>query len=56
MLTFEPRVQPSTAMSTALVGAVLLAGVAGGTAWAALVALLRDRADADEILVSLRCR
>ncbi len=33
--------------------AVLLAGVAGGMAWAGLVALLRDRFNASEILVSL---
>ncbi|MEO7151844.1 MAG: ABC transporter permease, partial [Burkholderiaceae bacterium] len=32
---------------------VLLAGVAGGMAWAAIVALLRDRYNANEILVSL---
>jgi len=32
---------------------VLLAGVAGGWAWAALVAVLRDRFHANEILVSL---
>lgn len=32
---------------------VLLAGVAGGMAWAAIVALLRDRFNASEILVSL---
>ena len=32
---------------------ILLAGVAGGMAWAAIVALLRDRANANEILVSL---
>lgn len=32
---------------------VLLAGVAGGMAWAAIVALLRDRFSANEILVSL---
>ena len=36
-----------------IVPAVLLAGVAGGMAWAALVALLRDRFNASEILVSL---
>jgi simple sugar transport system permease protein len=35
------------------VPAVLLAGVAGGMAWAALTALLRDRFNANEILVSL---
>jgi simple sugar transport system permease protein len=32
---------------------VLLAGIAGGMAWAAIVALLRDRFNASEILVSL---
>ena len=32
---------------------ILLAGVAGGMAWAALTALLRDRFNANEILVSL---
>lgn len=32
---------------------ILLAGVAGGAAWAALTALLRDRFNANEILVSL---
>ena len=32
---------------------ILLAGVAGGMAWAAIVALLRDKANASEILVSL---
>jgi general nucleoside transport system permease protein len=32
---------------------ILLAGVLGGMAWAAIVALLRDRANANEILVSL---
>ncbi|MEY4562504.1 MAG: hypothetical protein RLZZ618_1781 [Pseudomonadota bacterium] len=32
---------------------ILLAGVVGGMAWAAIVALLRDRARANEILVSL---
>ena len=36
-----------------IVGAVLLAGVAGGMAWAAIVAFLRDRFNANEILVSL---
>jgi ABC-type uncharacterized transport system permease subunit len=32
---------------------LLVAGAAGGMAWAAIVALLRDRANANEILVSL---
>jgi ABC-type uncharacterized transport system permease subunit len=36
-----------------LVVLILLAGVAGGAAWAGLVALLRDRFNANEILVSL---
>jgi len=36
-----------------IVPVILLAGVAGGMAWAALVALLRDRFNASEILVSL---
>ena len=39
--------------SRAIVGAILAAGVLGGMAWAALVALLRDRFNANEILVSL---
>ncbi|MCM2355618.1 MAG: ABC transporter permease, partial [Arenimonas sp.] len=36
-----------------IVLAVLLAGVAGGMLWASLTALLRDRFNANEILVSL---
>ena len=32
---------------------ILLAGVLGGMAWAGIVAFLRDRANASEILVSL---
>jgi len=36
-----------------LVPVVLLAGIAGGMAWAAVTALLRDRFNANEILVSL---
>ena len=36
-----------------IVPVVLLAGVAGGMAWAGVVALLRDRFNANEILVSL---
>jgi ABC-type uncharacterized transport system permease subunit len=36
-----------------IVAAVLLAGVLGGMAWAGLTALLRDRFNANEILVSL---
>ena len=36
-----------------IVGAILLAGVLGGMAWAGVTALLRDRFNANEILVSL---
>jgi ABC-type uncharacterized transport system permease subunit len=36
-----------------IVVAILLAGVLGGMLWAAIVALLRDRFNANEILVSL---
>lgn len=36
-----------------VVALVLLAGVAGGMAWASIVAFLRDKANANEILVSL---
>ena len=36
-----------------IVGAVLLAGVLGGMLWAAIAALLRDRFNAGEILVTL---
>jgi ABC-type uncharacterized transport system permease subunit len=36
-----------------IVLAILLAGVAGGMAWAGITALLRDRFNASEILVSL---
>jgi general nucleoside transport system permease protein len=36
-----------------LIAVVLAAGAAGGMAWAAIVALLRDRFNANEILVSL---
>jgi ABC-type uncharacterized transport system permease subunit len=36
-----------------IVAAILLAGVLGGMFWAAIVALLRDRFNASEILVSL---
>ena len=45
---------PATAgIGKAIVVPVLLAGVLGGMAWAAIVALLRDRFNANEILVSL---
>jgi simple sugar transport system permease protein len=45
---------PETAwMGKAIVLPIVLAGVAGGMAWAAIVALLRDRWNANEILVSL---
>jgi ABC-type uncharacterized transport system permease subunit len=36
-----------------IVGAVLIAGVLGGMVWSGIVALLRDRFNANEILVSL---
>jgi simple sugar transport system permease protein len=36
-----------------IIGAILLAGVLGGMAWAGITALLRDRFNANEILVSL---
>ena len=36
-----------------IVVAVLFAGVLGGMAWAGITALLRDRFNANEILVSL---
>ena len=36
-----------------IVVAILLAGIAGGMAWAAITAFLRDRFNANEILVSL---
>jgi simple sugar transport system permease protein len=45
---------PDTAwMGRSIVFFILLAGVLGGMLWAAIVALLRDRANANEILVSL---
>ena len=45
---------PADATSTGwMVPAVLLAGVAGGMFWAGIVAFLRDRFNANEILVSL---
>ena len=45
---------PDTAwMGRGIVFFILLAGVLGGMLWAAIVALLRDRANANEILVSL---
>jgi general nucleoside transport system permease protein len=45
---------PQTAwMGRGIVVPILLAGVLGGMAWAAIVALLRDRFNANEILVSL---
>ena len=45
---------PATAwMGRGMVVPILLAGVVGGMAWAAIVALLRDRWNANEILVSL---
>jgi general nucleoside transport system permease protein len=45
---------PDTAgLGRGIVVPILLAGVLGGMAWAAIVALLRDRFNASEILVSL---
>ncbi len=45
---------PDTAwLGRGIVAPILLAGVLGGMAWAAIVALLRDRFHANEILVSL---
>jgi simple sugar transport system permease protein len=45
---------PATAwMGRGIVVPILIAGVLGGMCWAALVALLRDRFNANEILVSL---
>jgi general nucleoside transport system permease protein len=45
---------PDTAwMGRGIVVPILLAGVLGGMVWAAIVALLRDRFNANEILVSL---
>lgn len=45
---------PATAwLGAGMVAPVLVAGAVGGMAWAAIVALLRDRFSANEILVSL---
>jgi simple sugar transport system permease protein len=45
--------QADAQTSRGIVVLILLAGVLGGMAWAAIVALLRDRFNANEILVSL---
>ncbi|MCK6423287.1 MAG: ABC transporter permease, partial [Aquabacterium sp.] len=45
--------QAGPGTSRTIVLAILAAGMLGGMAWAALVALLRDRFNASEILVSL---
>ena len=45
--------QAGPATSRWIVVAILLAGVLGGMLWAGIVALLRDRFNANEILVSL---
>jgi general nucleoside transport system permease protein len=45
--------QAGTDTSRAIVVVTLVAGMAGGMVWAALTALLRDRFNASEILVSL---
>jgi ABC-type uncharacterized transport system permease subunit len=47
------RCWPARTPAAGSSSAILLAGVAGGMAWAALTALLRDRFNANEILVSL---
>ena len=45
--------QTDAGSSRAIIVAVLIAGMLGGMAWAGIVALLRDRFNASEILVSL---
>jgi simple sugar transport system permease protein len=45
--------QAGPATPRAIVAVILLAGVLGGMVWAGIVALLRDRFNANEILVSL---
>jgi len=45
--------QADAGSSRAIVVAILVAGMLGGMAWAGIVALLRDRFNASEILVSL---
>lgn len=45
--------QASADTPRAIVAVILLAGIVGGMVWAAVVALLRDRFNANEILVSL---
>jgi general nucleoside transport system permease protein len=45
--------QASADTPRAIVLVILLAGIVGGMVWAAIVALLRDRFNANEILVSL---
>lgn len=45
--------QPSLSESSLLLPAMIVAGAAGGMAWAAIPALLRTRFNANEILVSL---
>jgi ABC-type uncharacterized transport system permease subunit len=47
------RCWPTSTPGAGSCGAVLLAGVLGGMAWAGITALLRDRFNANEILVSL---
>jgi ABC-type uncharacterized transport system permease subunit len=46
-------IQAGAGTSRAIVIVILMAGVIGGMAWAAIVALLRERFNANEILVSL---
>jgi ABC-type uncharacterized transport system permease subunit len=45
--------QASADTPRAIVAVILLAGIVGGMVWAGIVALLRDRFNANEILVSL---
>ena len=63
MLRLETRPAPSRAFvltsplialaATVIVVVILIAGIVGGMLWAAITALLRDRFNANEILVSL---
>ncbi len=48
-----PQSPMLASLGAGIVVLILLAGVLGGMAWAAIVALLRDRFNANEILVSL---
>ncbi len=52
-MQFNPATPWMAALGRGIVVPILIAGVLGGMAWAAIVALLRDRYNANEILVSL---